>query len=263
MNKSIYDLIESRIQTVNEHSDGVGYYNIDNKDNKDNKDNGLSTSSWHQSSTPPQMNQEATLNEAVLLPLERDSQEREEVVMEDESPTPTLAEEQIARALYTFYDNGESAKQRYKLKVTLNLAENQNEREEFIATLTKDRRNFKKYLPEGAEAMLEFVDGIRGYVKENYNTYPYIGKFHYNHGWNSQQEQRNTNEPYCAAAVYWDGSNWIAVSMLYDFLHTESLAKNGLTPQQKKTNAIAHAIWFNPLHNKQKRNGTFRDKRRG
>ena len=165
-------------------ANGVGYYNIENKDNKDNKENAVSRSS----------DSEANASLSHTDTIMSSSQEEGEAYKESvaaASPTPEdtaiIDEDYVHRALFTWYDNGEDARQRYKFQVRINPSEAPSEAVEFIATLTKDRRNFKKHLPDGAQQILEFADTLRDHVKQKHNTYPYIGKFHLNHGWNTQR----------------------------------------------------------------------------
>jgi len=237
---------------------GVGYYNIDNKDNKDNTDNCVA-SSLDTEANASHSHSEVTSTKALL------SQEEGEASKESvatASPTPEeapITQDYVHRALFTFYDNGEHSKQRYKLQIRINPAEAPSEAVEFIATLTKDRRNFKKYLPEGAEELLEFADGVRAYTKGKYKTYPYIGKMHFNHGWRKDAEQRNTNEPWCACAVWWDGTGWSYALTMYDWQHQGTLTKQGRTRRQIENNVQATDFWQNPTHNTQQRTKTFRE----
>lgn len=242
-------------------SNGVGYYNIENKENKENRDNCI-PSSLDSEANASQSHSEVTPTKALL------SQEKGEASKESvatASPTPEdapITQDYVHRALFTFYDNGEHTKQRYKFQIRINPAEAPSEAVEFIATLTKDRRNFKKYLPEGAKELLEFADTMRSYTKKNYGTYPYIGKMHFNHGWRKDAEQRNTNEPWCACAVWWDGSGWSYALTMYDWQHRGTLSKQGRSKSQIANNVQATDFWQNPAHNKQERNPTFQQMRK-
>ena len=67
--------------------------------------------------------------------------------------------------------------QRYKVRIRFNLVDDLNA--EFIASVSKDYRNFVKYLPEQDREQIkaEIKDIMRG-VKLKYGVQPYIGKFH-------------------------------------------------------------------------------------
>ena len=76
----------------------------------------------------------------------------------EQAPTPTLHRDMVQRALITFFDNGEKAKQRFKIAVRLNLKdEPSNESPEFIAPITKDGRAFRRYsAPNTRDDLIDF-----------------------------------------------------------------------------------------------------------
>lgn len=250
---------------------GVGYNNRDNKENKENKENtdtrSASLSSCPEATPPSQATPSQAIVESILSP----SQEvaKPEYCLAMEAPTPDedsslINKAFVHRALFTLYDNGESttkSHQRYKFQVTINPADKPSDKHEFIGSLTKDLRNFKKYLPEGID--YEDIKQLRTQVKKRYGSYPYIGKLHYNHG-RKTHSQRNQNEPYSFVAVYYNEAEkgWDFILNMYDWIHQGSLYDSNLTKKQESQNVKATDIWFNPDYEHpqiNERNKTFAD----
>jgi hypothetical protein len=251
MSKSLIDLVNSRI--------GVSYYNIDNKENKENKEN---TDTAFSSSSDSEAN--ASLDQVEITASGQEERRSLEDSHQLQAETPVLCQDDVARCILTLYDNGEHTRQRYKLAITINPLEDESQQWRFIGNLNKDRRIFVRNLPDwDRENTIEFVDSIRSWCKQNYKSYPYIGKVHANYGYNSSEEQYNQKEDSCAVAVWWTGSGWRAAIKLWDFYMQEHLYKEYLTNTQKKQNCIAQSgVWTHPQAKSQKkRNPTFRSRR--
>lgn len=242
-------------------SKGVGYNNKDNRDNRDNKDNICDrSSSWPQAATPP-------FNDPSILSSSQEvAKPKSILVMEAPTPeTSPIHKAFVHRALFTLFDNGENSTQRYKFQVTINPAEEKNTRHEFISSLTKDLRNFKKYLPQGID--YEAIKEGRKLIKEQHGSYPYMGKLHYNEGW-KPGAQRTQNEPECFVLVWYDPveKGWDFYLQMYAWEHKGSLYSNNLNKTQKLRGVKATDIWFNPdYHHEQlhKRNKTFAERMNG
>lgn len=229
---------------------GVGYYTKEiiknNKDNKDSREehtkigvepvsSGLASRS-HQAEPSAEVSQE------------------EVTCVSDEAPTPhdMIKSENVKRAMIQLFVN-EHSKQKHKLKVRLNLDANGSEENvEFIATLTKDRRNYVKYLPEHSrDWFIEWADTMAQDVKTACGVKPYRGKFHFNQGYVQGQEQVNQIEDWCACVVWFhpDIKKWCAVFRIFEFEQLVELETEFITDSQKKVNVHAQRLWLNPLHN--------------
>jgi hypothetical protein len=247
----------------------VGYYNLYKLDNKDNKDNkyveetstdientlvslrsGLASRSASQDipASQPGCSQVIHLEEECKLPNEN---------------SPILNEDMISRAVIQFFDNGPETSQRYKLKVRFNLVDKENP--EFIATLGKDWSNFKKYIPiECKEDIIELARELRAKIKKEYNTIPYMGKFHLNIGKQAGQTREFTNiEPSTLAFVWFDKDNeqWKYWVMFYDFVRTGTFNAMHLTKAQIKSNVKSQDLYINPKYDTIKRPKTWAQQR--
>jgi len=277
---------EEILAAIRERSKGVGYstetkptlnaqnqaflndsgvdYNKDNRDNKENKDNKLSMNNTCGS---------RSLDLGANAPLESElnivvsGQQEEEKASPDAdpfgalAPTPMLDIDMVDTAIVQLFDNGEAAAQRYKLKIRLNLQDGENP--EFIANLTKDRRNFKKFIPEECrEEILAMADAARTRIKEVTGSYPYIGKFHYNEG-HGAHSHRTQIEPHTLAVVWFNPVDkaWSCSVNLYNFNAKLDLFTDHVTEKQKKTNVKAQATWQHPRIQKQNRPKTWAERR--
>lgn len=256
---------------------GVFYYNKDNKENKDNKDNTKNL-------TGRLSLDRATPLEATPLPDQRDttsmapSQEvaKPEIVLNTQSETPprmgmanpAILPEEVDRCLLTFYDNGEQARQRYKLNITINPNTAPNERWEFTANLNKDRRIFMRNIPEeNAQFVRDFGNLMRERTKAQYQCYPMLGKIHSN---SKRANAINQKEDGCAAAVYWTGAEWRATVMLWEYLLNDvPLTDSLVTKAQKNSNVkCVSGVIYGP-HSKsqaqwrERARPTFKSRRQG
>ena len=186
----------------------------------------------------------------------------EEVVVAAETGF-TLTEDMIERAPIQFWDNGEGSFRRYKLKVRLNIVDD-DENPEFIASLTKEMRDFRKYIPEECrDQIMKKAKHIRGQVKDKYGVYPYLGKFHLANTWNKGQRQANQIEPWTLAAVWWDQEEkgWSGLVWIHDWAYEFDLFEDNLTAKQKTAGCKAATLYINPKHDKRVRPKTWAQRR--
>ena len=261
MNETITDKSTSQV---------VHYYNLYNLDNKNNRDNkyvgetptdkdnilgslwsGRASLSASQDSVPQV---ESFVPQVESSVLQVGNLSNEESVLNDDM---------IARAVIQFFDNGETAKQRFKLKVRFNLVDKENP--EFIATLTKDWSNFKKYIPEECkEFIMNHARDLRSEIKAKYNIVPYMGKFHLNIGKQAGASKGFTNiEPNTLAFVWYDNVNsqWKYFIMFYDFIRNGTFDAAHITPAQVKAGIKTQDLYINPKYDTIKRPKTWAQQR--
>jgi hypothetical protein len=240
---------------------GVDYYNKEKQ--KRIKDNILVA----ETATPTKEN-EFSSSSSGLAPLIASPCSRpglsqgEEVVVASEEGF-TLTEAMIERAPIQLWDNGEKAFRRYKIKVRLNLV-NDNENPEFIASLTKDFRNFKKYIPaECRDAIIQKAADLRSEIKLKYDAVPYLGKFHLANTWNKGRRQANEIEPWTLAAVWWNPEErgWSGAVFIHDWHYVFDLFEENLTAKQKNAGCKAATLYINPKHDKRVRPKTWAQRR--
>lgn len=165
------------------------------------------------------------------------------------SPTP-LDEKDVLRCLVQLWDNGEDSRQRYKLKVRLNLKDGTDA--DFIAPLTKDPRNFVKHTAD-KELARNWRDQSNANIKMNFNVKPWLGKFHMVQTAYTSKYHKQTVEPNCFATVWWDdeAKDWSATFMVYDFaLEEVDLQSRNVTAKQRAQGCRSSRLWINPQHNK-------------
>lgn len=251
-------------QNVISSTKPVEYYNIYNLDKKDNRDNKYAKD-------------EVLLNEDNICPADLSgiaSRSASQNTPSGEPPVsgvgiaeeelPILNQDMISRAVIQFFDNGLSNKQRFKLKIRFNLVDKENP--EFIAPITKDWGNFKKYIPEESrEQTLLDVKQWRRTIKEQYGSYPYIGKFHLNTGHQEGQTRGFIQvEPNTYAVVWYSdvAEHWMGFIQFYDWQYKFDLITNNITKAQDKVGIKAQHLFINPQHDKRKRPMTWAQKRK-
>jgi hypothetical protein len=178
--------------------------------------------------------------------------------------TPTLNRAMIERAVITFFDNGETAKQRYKIAIRLNLKdEDVKTSPEFIAPLSKDGRSFRRYTAPGTrDDLIDFHNEMRQYVKQQgVDNKPYFGKFHLNQNNWSNGMSKIQVEPNSYACVWYDGEGWSGVVKLYDFILPFDLFNTNITERQTKMGVKSTYLWQNPKYEKTQRPLTWAQKR--
>ena len=178
--------------------------------------------------------------------------------------TPTLNRAMVERAVITFFDNGEAAKQRYKIAIRINLKDEPlKDSPEFIAPLTKDGRSFRRYSAPGTrDDLIDFHDEMRKYVKQQgIENKPYFGKFHLNQNAWGNGISKIQVEPYSYACVWYDGEGWSGVIKVYDFILPFDLFNTNITEKQTKMGVKSTYLWQNPKYEKQTRPLTWAQRR--
>lgn len=179
--------------------------------------------------------------------------------------TPILNRDMVQRAIITFFDNGETAKQRYKIAIRINLKDEPlDQSPEFIAPVTKDGRAFRRYTAPGTrDDLIDFHNEMRQYVKEQgIDNKPYFGKFHLNHKDWGQNKSKIQVEPYSYACVWYDGEGWSGVVKIYDFILPFDLFNTNVTDKQSKLGVKSTYLWQNPKYEKKSRPLTWAEKKR-
>jgi hypothetical protein len=173
-----------------------------------------------------------------------------------------LTEDFVKRAPIQLWDNGEDQFRRYKLKIRLNLVDGENP--DFIANLTKDFRNFKKYIPaECKDRIVNQASQLRSSIKNKFGVYPHMGKFHLATSFKAGKRQPNQIEPWTFAAVWWDPEEkgWSGVLCIHDFALEFDLFENNLTAKQKAAGCKAATLYINSKYSTVQRPMTWAQKR--
>lgn len=242
---------------------GVHYYNIYNKENTYNKDKTLPNKENDFISSSVGIEAYASL---VQVPLESplDSAKGEGALpcksVEATAPTP-LDEDQIKSCICQLFDNGEQSTQRYKYKIRLNLTDGTNP--EFIASLTKDLRNFKKYVPgPNRQQIIDTAMAERKRIKAMTGNWPYIGKLHLNSGYSGQRKTIQV-EPDTLVVVWWDAEErgWSGAVMIQNWVYEFDLFEQYVTAKQKAQGVRAQTNWQNPKYGKKNRPLTWAEQR--
>jgi hypothetical protein len=254
----------------------VEYYNKDiiKKKQRNNKEYSrdeisASPSSFDLVACAPQFNQEVVLAETLSL---REGQEVSDSshceYQAPTSPPDLIASNHIKRAVVQYYQNtGSNQLQKHKLKIRLNCDFGEGEEShEFIAALTQDLGNFKKYHPEESRDYIQaWVDDTRKLVKQQFEVKAHLGKFHSNGGWNSKHAQVNQIEPWTACLVWYNRQTrtyWSAIKV-YAWEEIFELGSDTLNDRQIKANVKAQKLWYNPQHLNLVRPKTWAQKRFG
>ena len=248
--------------TSNFSKKGVDTYNKDNRDNKDNKnnychqvddDNSFLISSLGIASVE-------ALSPEDLKSLSLASSQEEGALphlSKATAPTP-LDADQLRGCIFQLFDNGETARQRYKFKIRFNLIDKTTP--EFIASLTKDFRNFKKYIPEPyRQDIIEMVTEERHRIKKLTGSFPYCGKLHLNTGMTGTKQ----TEPDTFVIVWWDPEEkgWSGVIKFQNWAHEFDLFTEYLTAKQKAMGVKCQDNWQNPKYEKKVRPLTWAQQR--
>lgn len=251
------------MKTINQEqisTKGVGYYN---KDNRDKKDKTLQEENTFLSSSDGIASYEALSPEDFLLKPLASSQEEEtqsQLLPVATAPTP-LDMDQIKSCIFQLFDNGEESSQRYKYKIRLNLTDGSNP--EFIASLTKDLRNFKKHIPEpNRQEIIDIVMEERKRIKLATGNWPYIGKLHINPGAGAHRKTIQ-NEPDTVVIIWWDPEErgWSGVVKIQNWAHEFDLFEDYLTPKQRAQGVRAQDNWKNPKYDTRVRPLTWAEQR--
>ena len=225
--------------------DGVHYYNRYNRHNEHNRKNiqndfCKSVVDGVSDETPKSIVESNVLCSSQ----EREAQPPHSVAIQ--APTPSLLDQdQVRSCIIQLFDNGEDSSQRYKLKVRLNLVDNTNP--EFIGSVTKDFRNFKKYIPQPyTEEIIDCARIYRKKIKDQFGVLPHLGKLHFNTRRNSHRQTIQI-EPNTLVAVYWDKEEggWSGMLQIQNFVIQFDLFNTNLTEVQRKSGVKAQEIWRN------------------
>ena len=240
---------------------GVGTYNKDNIDNKENKNNYCERDNPLSSIPIGIASEEALKSTVERHSLLSCSQEEGALpyLCQAGAPTP-LDADQIKSCILQLFDNGETSRQRYKFKVRFNLTDGTNP--EFIASLTKDFRNFRKYIPEpGRDAIIELAQQKRKQVKQKYDTIAYVGKLHMNNSDNPRATKQI--EPNTFVSVWWNAEErgWSGTILFQEWYHQFDLFTDYLTVKQKAMGVKCQDNWQNPKYDKRVRPLTWAEQR--
>lgn len=237
---------------------GVDYYNTDNKDKRNKKDKTLAID-----------NRFSSLSLGIVADATQESRPLDEVkrqgalpcmLVAATAPTP-LDADQIKSCVYQLFDNGEASTQRYKYKLRLNLTDGTNP--EFIASLTKDLRNFKKHVPEpNRQQIIDMAMEERRIIKKQTGAWPYIGKLHLNAGFGDHRRTIQI-EPDTLVIIWWDPEErgWSGIVKLQNWVHEFDLFDEYLTDKQRTQGVRAQDNWQNPKYDKKPRPMTWAEKR--
>ena len=227
---------------------GCNTYNKDNKENKDNENNYVITSFGHEadaSSKPTHLAQGQSVSRQGLLDPSITS-----------IATEPLNDSEVKSSILQFIDNGEKQRQRYKVKIRLNLYPEGDV--EFIASVSKSIQDFKRHIPGPNRLMiLELARDIRHMVKKKYDAIPYIGKFHLKAG-------RVINiEPDTLVAVWYNqqDAGWEGIVKIQNWEHKFDLCTDRLTAAQTNIGVKGQWVYRNPQYDKTVRPLTWAQRR--
>jgi hypothetical protein len=239
----------------------VGYYNIlYNLENKENKENIQAS----EVSSPADKDDTFISSRSGLEPCgsknpDLPSGHLGEGVLASEMVNCDLSQDDVVRSIFHFFDNGEETTKRYKLKARLNLVDKENV--EFIATLTKDWSNFKKYIPkECRKEIIEEARILRANIKKNFGIIPYMGKFHLNQGLSKTTTRAFTQiEPWTWAFAWYDKEYeyWRYSIRMYSWCHQGDFSKTHLTAAQVKSKVKGQDLFINPKYDQRERPKTW------
>ena len=212
---------------------GVGYYNIDNvlitKDNKENIPNNISS-----------IGTEAVAS-FQLTPSQEEAKPRG--IDRIQAPTPTLPSEDTILKMITQIFHNENSTQKHKIKVRLNHTDNVNT--EWIATMNKDPRVFRKH--NDLQLARAWIQKTREIFceQDGYKT-PYYGKFHCHKDHNGVIPGTK-KEPGCFASMAYNSldESWYSMIAIYDWIGVYEYDYN-ISKRQREQGVKAQLIYTNP-----------------
>lgn len=217
------------IQKIFDQS-GVGYYNIDNtlitNDNVENIPKCFSLESEANAS------QELSSCQEVAKP---------ESISETQAPTPP-SEDNVSKMITQIFYNTNST-QKHKIKVRLNHTDKTNT--EWIATMSKDLRVFRKHNDlTQARSWIQYTR--EQFAQELGYKAPYFGKFHC-HKDSQGLVQGIQKEPNCFASMSYNtqDESWYAMIRIYDWIGVYEYDYN-FTKKQKAQGVKAQLVYTNP-----------------
>jgi hypothetical protein len=219
---------EINMNQSQKRTNGVEYYNIDNKSiRKDNEENIVNTFSLLASTSS---NKNSSQEEA-----------KPEGQVVAQAPTPPSMDTVLRMVSQIFYNTNST--QKHKLKVRLNHTDKTNT--EWIATMNKDARIFRRHTDlELARGWIQATK--RKFSQElGYKT-PYYGKFHLHKDHNGVVPGIQ-KEPNCYASMAYntEDESWYVMLAIYDFIATVEYDYN-FSKQQKAQGVRAQTVWTNP-----------------
>jgi hypothetical protein len=212
-------------------NNGVDYYNIDNKHiTKDNLENIVELDSSFESGGY------ASLNYSTQGEAEPNAQ------VKIQAPTPPSEDTVLRMVTQIFYN--EKANQKHKIKVRLNHTDNTST--EWIATMNKDARIFRRHndlqLARGwIEATRREFTQEQGYKK------PYYGKFHCHKDNTGTVLPGIQKEPECFASMAYNtvDESWYAMIAIYGWGGVYEYDYN-FNQRQKEQGVRAQLVYTNP-----------------
>lgn len=211
---------------------GVDYYNIDNtviiKDNTENIVNTFSLGSEANASLSLSSSQEVA---------------KPKSISQVQAPTPEIpSDNNIARMVTQIFYNSNST-QKHKIKVRLNHTDKTST--EWIATMNKDARVFRRHND------LQLARDWLAHAKKvfdpalGYKT-PYHGKFHCHKDANGPIPG-NIKEPGCFASMAYNtqDESWYAMIAIYDWIGVYEYDYN-ISTKQKSQGVKAQLVYTNP-----------------
>jgi hypothetical protein len=240
---------------------GVDTYNKDNRDNKENKDNYCERDNQFSSCSLGLASSEALKSDgSSQVPLACSQEEGALPHLVQARASTPLDKSQIKSCIMQLFDNGEAARQRYKFKIRLNLTDGTNP--EFIASLTKDMRNFRKYIPQPYTVeIIDAVSQLRRDIKQQTGLWPYVGKLHMN----TQDNPRAAKqiEPNTYVLVWWDAEEkgWSGGLHFHNWQHKFDLFTDYLTAKQRAMGVKCQDTWKNPQYDTRPRPQTWAQQR--
>jgi hypothetical protein len=213
--------------------DGVDYYNIDNvlitKDNEENIPSNISSIG-----TEAVASHQLSFSQEVAKP---------KSIVEAQAPTPTLPCEDTILKMITQIFHNENSTQKHKIKVRLNHTDRTNS--EWIATMNKDPRVFRKH--NDLELAREWIAKTREIFceQDGYKT-PYYGKFHCHKDENGVIPG-NKKEPGCFASMAYNtvDESWYTIIAIYDWIGVYEYDYN-FTTRQREQGVKAQLVYTNP-----------------
>lgn len=212
---------------------GVDYYNIDNKFiTKDNEENIPKCFPLDSEAVASFDSKKITSSQEAAKP---------ESISEMQAPTPPSPDTVAKMVTQIFYNNNST--QKHKIKVRLNHTDNTST--EWIATMNKDLRVFRKHNDlELARGWIQMTR--KQFSKELGFKAPYFGKFHCHKDANGLVPGIQ-KEPGCFASMAYntEDESWYAIIAIYDWIGVYEYDYN-FTKKQKSQGVKAQLVYTNP-----------------
>jgi hypothetical protein len=229
---------------------GVCYYNVDNVDNEVyNIENITNISSSLD-----------TGGDASLIHLDSKGETKSLGKVVEQAATPELPnQDTVERAIAQIFENKNST-QKHKIKLKLHLTDKMSP--EFIASMSKDPRVFRKYQTD-IDLAREWLQITREYFAQDQGfKKPYWGKFHIARDDTGKQIQGIQKEPGCYASMAYStrDDSWYAMFKIYDWITAPMEFDYSFTGLQKAQGVKAQWVWSNPRLQRTKRPTTWAER---